>query len=59
MQLLMSSIHAERFVFPVIINPESYALAMLTVLTALAISAWIIRVKMNRLSLTEALKGRE
>ena len=59
MQLIMNSIHAERFVFPVIIRPQSYALAMLTVLLALALSAWLIRRKMLQISLTEALKGRE
>lgn len=59
MKGVMKAVQTEHFMFPLVILPASYALAVLSVLAALALSGLIVRRTMARLSLTEALKARE
>jgi putative ABC transport system permease protein len=49
----------EMFKIPAIIEPRSYALAALGVVIAAAISAFIVRRKIDRLDLVAVLKARE
>jgi putative ABC transport system permease protein len=59
MKGVMMAVQTEQFMFPLVILPSSYALGVLSVLTALAVSGLIVRRSMGRLSLTQALKARE
>ncbi len=57
--LIMSTIHAETFGFPVLIRLSTYAKSILVILLALAMSALVVRRMISKLSLAEALKARE
>jgi putative ABC transport system permease protein len=52
-------IHSETFELPVIIEPRTYAYATLTTLAAGAISALIVRRRIDQLDLVSVLKTRE
>jgi putative ABC transport system permease protein len=49
----------ELFKIPVIISPATFALSATVVLTAAALSALIVRQKLNHLDLISALKTKE
>jgi putative ABC transport system permease protein len=54
--LLMKS---DQFLFPIVVQPATYALAALAVLGAAAASALVVRRRIDRLDLVAALKTRE
>jgi putative ABC transport system permease protein len=59
MKGVITAVQTEQFRFPLVILPASYAMGVLSVLSALALSGVIARGSLARLSLTQALKARE
>lgn len=57
--LLVGLYETEMFQIPAVIAPRSYALATLGVVAAAALSAFIVRGKIDRLDLVAVLKARE
>jgi putative ABC transport system permease protein len=57
--LSMRAIHTESFGFPVVINPETYAMSILIMVIALIGSILVVFKMIGKLSLIEALKVRE
>ena len=57
--LMASAFNTELFRVPLIITPESYATAVLTAISAFALSALIVRRRVRHLNLIEVLKTRE
>ena len=57
--IMAASAQTEIFRVPLVIDPETYAFAGLVVLVATAVSALIVRVKVDHLDLVEVLKARE
>jgi putative ABC transport system permease protein len=57
--LILESVSTESFGFPLIILPRTYATGILTAIVALALSGAVVRRRMKRLSLADALKARE
>lgn len=58
-RLVMSTVHAEMYRFPVIISSRTYAIATLTVVAAGLVSALLVRRQLDRLDLMAVLKTRE
>jgi putative ABC transport system permease protein len=58
-RLLVSSINPENFRFPLYISPTTYAFTALVTLVAAVFSAMLIKGRLDRTDLTEALKSRE
>ena len=58
-ELVVRSIHQERFRFPVVLSARTYAVAVLIVLAASAASALLVRRRLDRLDLIGVLKTRE
>lgn len=56
---LMSGIDTEQYRFPVVISAQTYAFAAMVTLGAAAVSALLVRTKLDRLDLIAALKTRE
>ena len=57
--LVMATIDPERYRWPVVISPVSYAFAAVVVLAAAALSALLVRRHLDRLDLIGVLKTRE
>jgi putative ABC transport system permease protein len=57
--LVMGSVHAEMYRFPVTISSHTYAIATLTVVTTGLVSALLVRRQLDRLDLVAVLKTRE
>jgi putative ABC transport system permease protein len=57
--LVISTIHAELYRFPVTISSRTYAIATLTVVAAGLVSALLVRRQLDRLDLVAVLKTRE
>ncbi|NUO73565.1 MAG: ABC transporter permease, partial [Frateuria sp.] len=53
------AIRSDQFMFPVVIQPRTYALAALCVLAAGVASAMVVRRRIDRLDMVAALKTRE
>lgn len=56
---LASTVDPEQWRMPVVITPRSYAIALLVALTAAALSALLVRRRLDRLDLIGVLKTRE
>jgi putative ABC transport system permease protein len=56
---LVSSLGTDLFRLPLVMTPNTFALAALVVLAAASISGVIVRRKLDQLDLVEALKTRE
>jgi len=56
---IVGLIETELYRFPVALTPQTYAWAALTVITAAALSALVVRRKLDRLDLVAVLKTRE
>jgi putative ABC transport system permease protein len=56
---VMATVDPELYRWPLVIYPRTYAFAVLTVLGAGVLSALLVRRKLDRLDLTEALKARD
>lgn len=56
---LVEALKNDQFLFPVVIQPRTYALACLAVLLAGAASALVVRRRIDRLDMVAALKTRE
>lgn len=52
-------LRSDQFAFPVTILPRTYAWAALSVVAAGAVSAWVVRRRIDRLDMVAALKTRE
>ena len=57
--LVMGTVHAEMYRFPVTISSRTYAIATLTVVAAGRVSALLVRRQLDRLDLVAVLKTRE
>ncbi len=57
--LTTQAIHNETFAFPVVVNPSTYALAVLVLLLTFLLSGIFLYRKTRRLDFSEALKARE
>lgn len=57
--LVMGSVHAEMYRFPVTISSHTYAIATLTVVATGLVSALLVRRQLDRLDLVAVLKTRE
>ena len=57
--LVAGLLKSDQFLFPVTIQPRTYAWAALCVLTAAAGSAAVVRRRIDRLDMVAALKTRE
>lgn len=56
---IVQLIHAETFRIPMVIAPRTYAYASLVILAAGAVSALVVRRRIDRMDLTAVLKTRE
>ena len=56
---MVVALSTEMWRFPLVILPRTYGLAGITIVAAAALSAWVVRRRLNRLDLIEALKIRE
>jgi putative ABC transport system permease protein len=56
---IVQMIKTEEFFFPVVISPATYAYAVLSVVVAGVISAWIVGRRIRALDLVGVLKTRE
>ena len=56
---VVGTIHPERYRFPVVLTPRTYAFAVVVVLLASAASALVVRHKLDHLDLIGVLKTRE
>jgi putative ABC transport system permease protein len=57
--LVVGTIHPERYRFPVVLTPRTYAFAVLVVLLSSAASALLVRHRLDHLDLVAVLKTRE
>jgi len=57
--LVVGTIHPERYRFPVVLSPSTYAFAVVVVLIASAASALLVRHRLDHLDLVAVLKTRE
>jgi putative ABC transport system permease protein len=57
--LVIGMIHPERYRFPLVLSARTYALAVVVVLAASAVSALLVRRRLDRLDLVAVLKTRE
>lgn len=57
--LVVGTIHPERYRFPVVLSPRTYAFAVVVVLLASAASALLVRHRLDHLDLIGVLKTRE
>ncbi len=57
--LVVSTIHPERYRFPVVLSPRTYAFAVIVVLISSAASGLLVRRRLDRLDLIGVLKTRE
>jgi putative ABC transport system permease protein len=57
--LVVGTIHPERYRFPVVLTPRTYAFAVLVVLISSAASALLVRHRLDHLDLVAVLKTRE
>jgi putative ABC transport system permease protein len=57
--LVVGTIHPERYRFPVVLSPRTYAFAVIVVLVASAASALLVRHRLDHLDLVAVLKTRE
>lgn len=58
-ELMMSTVDPETYRFPITISTQSYAFAAVVTVAAAIFSGWLVRRRLDRLDLTEALKTRE
>lgn len=58
-QLVTRLLRSDQFQFPVVISPATYAWSCLCVLVAGAVSAWVVRRRIDRLDMVSALKTRD
>jgi putative ABC transport system permease protein len=57
---LISEIYSwELFRIPLVVTAASYAMSLLTICGAAAISSWIVRQRVHRMNLVSAIKTRE
>jgi putative ABC transport system permease protein len=56
---VVTTVHPERFRFPVVLSGRTYAFAVLVVLASAAVSALLVRRRLDRLDLIGVLKTRE
>jgi putative ABC transport system permease protein len=56
---VLSTAHPERFRFPLVVSPRTYAFAVLVVLASSAVSGLLVRRQLDRLDLIGVLKTRE
>jgi putative ABC transport system permease protein len=52
-------VHPERYRFPLVLSSRTYATAVLVVVAASALSALLVRRRLDRLDLIAVLKTRE
>ncbi len=57
--LLIAQADPEKFRFPLVISPQTYAFAGLVVVAAAVVSGLLVQRQLNRADLTEVLKSRE
>jgi putative ABC transport system permease protein len=57
--LVVGTIHPERYRFPVVLSPRTYAFAVIVVLVSSAASALLVRHRLDHLDLVAVLKTRE
>jgi putative ABC transport system permease protein len=57
--MVVGTIHPERYRFPVVLSPRTYAFAALVVLLSSVVSALLVRRQLDRLDLIGVLKSRE
>jgi putative ABC transport system permease protein len=57
--LVIGVVHPERYRFPLVLSPRTYATAVLVVVAASALSALLVRRRLDRLDLIAVLKTRE
>jgi putative ABC transport system permease protein len=57
--LVMEAMSGERFRMPLVVEPGTYAFALLVFLAAATVSALLVRRRLDRLDLVEVLKARE
>jgi putative ABC transport system permease protein len=57
--LVVSTIHPERYHFPVVLSARTYAFAVIVVLISSAASGLLVRRRLDRLDLIGVLKTRE
>jgi putative ABC transport system permease protein len=56
---IVTMIRSDEFSFPFAIQPATYAFAVVCVLVAGGVSAWIVRRRIDQLDLVSVLKTRE
>jgi putative ABC transport system permease protein len=56
---VLSTAHPERYRFPLVVSPRTYAFAVLVVLASSAVSGLLVRRQLDRLDLVGVLKTRE
>jgi putative ABC transport system permease protein len=56
---VLSTAHPERYRFPLVVSPRTYAFAVLVVLISSAVSGLLVRRQLDRLDLVGVLKTRE
>jgi putative ABC transport system permease protein len=56
---LAAALQSDQFLFPVVIQPRTYAWAAVCVTLAALASAWVVRRRIDRLDMVAALKTRE
>ena len=56
---MMSTMDPETYRMPVIISARSYVFAIVVTLLSAAVSAWLVRHKLDKLDLIGVLKARE
>jgi putative ABC transport system permease protein len=57
--LLVAAMNSEMFRIPLIIAPRTYAFAAVVIVVATAVSAMVVRHRLDHLDLVEVLKTRE
>jgi putative ABC transport system permease protein len=57
--LVIGMVHPERYRFPLVVSSRTYAFAVLVVVAASALSALLVRRRLDRLDLIAVLKTRE
>ena len=56
---IIPQMDSEMFRIPVVVSPDTYALAAMTIVVATIVSAMVVRRRLDRLDLVEVLKTRE
>lgn len=57
--LVARLLQSDQFLFPVVVEPRTYAWSCLAVVAAGAASAWVVRRHVDRLDMVAALKTRD